>query len=101
MEKKLVMCDTNIFIHWFNNHNETINRIEKIGLDCIVVSIITVMELVEGVDNSEQLNKLKKKIKNYHMIGFNNKVSELSLELVEKYNLMYYGFKIHRLEELT
>ncbi len=87
MEKKLVMCDTNIFIHWFNNHNETINRIEKIGLDCIVVSIITVMELVEGVDNSEQLNKLKKKIKNYHMIGFNNKVSELSLELVEKYKL--------------
>ncbi|MCD4791998.1 MAG: hypothetical protein K8R54_02100 [Bacteroidales bacterium] len=70
MEKKLVLCDTNIFIHWFNNHQPTIDKLQTIGLDKIAVSVITVMELIEGVDNKQQLQQLKKKIKNYFIIDF-------------------------------
>lgn len=37
MEKGLVLCDTNIFIHWFNNHKPTIKKIKDIGLQNISV----------------------------------------------------------------
>ncbi|NOX46402.1 MAG: type II toxin-antitoxin system VapC family toxin [Chlorobi bacterium] len=47
------------------------------------------MELIEGVDNKQQLQQLKKKIKNYYIIDFTKEVSGLSLELVEKYKLSH------------
>ena len=87
MEKKYVMCDTNIFIHWFNNDKQTIEKLKKIGLDRIAVSVITVMELIEGVDNKEQLQQLKKKIKHYAVVDFSTEVSALALQLVENYKL--------------
>jgi predicted nucleic acid-binding protein len=81
------MCDTNIFIHWFNNDIQTIEKLEKIGLDRIAVSVVTVMELIEGVDNKEQLQQLKKKIKHYAIVDFSKEVSLLALQLVENYKL--------------
>jgi predicted nucleic acid-binding protein len=87
MEKNYIMCDTNIFIHWFNNDKQTIEKLEKIGLDRIAVSVVTVMELIEGVDNKEQLQQLKKKIKHYAIVDFSNEVSSLALQLVENYKL--------------
>jgi len=87
MEKDYVMCDTNIFIHWFNNDKQTIKKLEQIGLDRIVVSVVTVMELIEGIDNKEQLLQLKKKIKHYAIIDFSTEVSALALHLVESYRL--------------
>lgn len=87
MEKKYVMCDTNIFIHWFNNDKQTIKKLEQIGLDRIAVSVVTVMELIEGVDNKEQLQQLKKKIKHYAVVDFSSEVSSLALQLVENYKL--------------
>jgi len=87
MEKNYVMCDTNIFIHWFNSDKQTINKLEQIGLDRIAVSVVTVMELIEGVDNKEQLQQLKKKIKHYTIVDFSTEVSLLALKLVENYKL--------------
>jgi hypothetical protein len=37
METNYVMCDTNIFIHWFNNDKQTIEKLEEIGLSRIAV----------------------------------------------------------------
>lgn len=87
MEKRYVMCDTNIFIHWFNNDKQTIDKLEQIGLDRIAVSVVTVMELIEGIDNKEQLQRLKKKIKHYAIVDFSREVSSLALHLVEDYKL--------------
>lgn len=68
--KELHNVRTNIFIHWFNNDKQTIEKLEKFGLDRIAVSVITVMELIEGVDNKEQLQQLKRKIKHYNIVDF-------------------------------
>jgi len=89
MEKSYVMCDTNVFIHWFNNDHQTIEKLKEIGLERIAVSVITFMELIQGVDNKEQLQKLKRKIKNYTLIDFTKEVSELSLQFVENYKLSH------------
>jgi predicted nucleic acid-binding protein len=87
MEKDLVLCDTNIFISWFNDDQPTIEKLQKIGLGNIAISVVTVMELIAGVDNKEQLKHLKKKIKNYYIINFNDEISDKSLNLIENYSL--------------
>ncbi len=89
METKLVICDTNIFIHWFNNDINTINHLYNIGLDNIALSSITAMELYNGIDNKQQLQRLKKYLKNYTIVNFNQAVSTLSLKLIENYKLSY------------
>ena len=63
METNLIMCDTNIFIHWFNNDKPTIQKLQQIGLEKIALSVITLMELIQGVDNKAQLKQLMLKLK--------------------------------------
>jgi predicted nucleic acid-binding protein len=89
MEKGLVLCDTNVFIHWFSKNQSTIQVLNSIGLDNIVIPSITVMELMQGAENKQELFLLKKKLKNYNIIHFDQKASEISLELIEKYKLSY------------
>ena len=52
MEKELILCDTNIFIHWFNGNALTIETLIQIGLDNILIPSITVMELMQGAQNT-------------------------------------------------
>jgi len=87
MEKSFVICDTNVFIHWFNNDHQTIEKLLEIGLERIAVSVITYMELIQGVDNKEQLQRLKKMIRHYTVVDFTKEVSELSVQYVENYKL--------------
>lgn len=47
----MVLCDTNIFIHAFNGNEETIDSLNGIGYENIVLSSITVMELYQGMRN--------------------------------------------------
>ncbi len=89
MEKELILCDTNIFIHWFNGNALTIETLIQIGLDNILIPSITVMELMQGAQNKQELAQLKRKIKNYNIIHFDQKTSELSIHLVEKYKLSH------------
>ncbi len=41
----MILCDTNIFIHAFNQHQPTIDALEVIGFADIALSLISVMEL--------------------------------------------------------
>ena len=47
------------------------------------------MELMQGVDNKEQMQQLKKKIKHYAIVDFTKEVSELALKLIENYKLSH------------
>lgn len=64
----MVLCDTNIFISAFNGRQDTIDQLDKIGLDEIVLSAVTVMELFQGMGNKEQLTQMKRKIKYYDIV---------------------------------
>jgi predicted nucleic acid-binding protein len=65
---EMVLCDTNIFISAFNGRGDTIDQLDKIGLDEIVLSAVTVMELFQGMGNKEELVQMKKKIKYYDIV---------------------------------
>jgi len=47
------------------------------------------MELIQGTRNKSELLKLKRKIKNYNIIHFNDVASKLAVNLVEKYYLSH------------
>ena len=89
----MILCDTNIFIHVFNGNQETIDELNKIGHENIVLSAITVMELYQGMRNKQELTIMKNRIKYYDFIEIDIRTSKLASELMEKYNLSH-GLKI-------
>lgn len=87
MEKELILCDTNVFIHWFNGDQNTINHLTEIGLSNILIPSVTVMELIQGAQTKPELQQLKKNSRN--IIHFNEEVSELAITLQENYKLSH------------
>ncbi len=64
--------------------------LQNIGLENVVMSTITAMELLQGMGNKAELKKMQKVIKQYHIIGFNEKIAQLALELTAKYSLSHH-----------
>jgi predicted nucleic acid-binding protein len=89
MEKKLILCDTNIFISWFKGDLETLEKIKLIGLENILIPSVTVMELIQGTRNKTESIQLQKKLKGYHIVHFNEATSKLAIELIEQFRLSH------------
>ena len=89
MEKELILCDTNIFISWFRGDPETLKRLERIGLEHILIPSVTVMELLQGTQNKAESTQLKKKLKAYNIIHFNESTSKLAIDLIEQFRLSH------------
>lgn len=85
----MVLCDTNIFISAFNGRQDTIDQLGKIGLDEVVLSAVTVMELFQGMGNKEELARMKKKIRYYDVVQIDEAVSIKALEFIESYKLSH------------
>ncbi|MFC4213276.1 type II toxin-antitoxin system VapC family toxin [Pedobacter lithocola] len=86
----MVLCDTNILIHAFNSNISTIEALEKIGFENILLSSVTTMELLQGMGNKIELAQMKKKIKYYDIIHFDIKISQKSIELIENFKLSHH-----------
>lgn len=85
----MVLCATNILIHAFNGKQDTIDKLHQIGLEQIVLSVITVMELYQGMNNKVELAQLKRKIKYYDVIEIDINISKLASKLVENFKLSH------------
>jgi predicted nucleic acid-binding protein len=85
----MVLCHTNVFIHAFNGRQTTIDRLKNIGLDQIVLSIITLMELYQGMGNKTEMAQMKRKIKYYDTVEIDTETSKLGAALVEKFKLSH------------
>ncbi len=87
MEKELILCDTNIFISWFTGDDKTISALQDIGLENILIPSVTAMELIQGIRNKQELAQFRKKLKNYNIIHFNEKSSQIAIQLMEDFKL--------------
>jgi predicted nucleic acid-binding protein len=85
----MVLCDTNIFIHAFNGRQTTIEKLQEIGLDQVVLSVITLMELYQGMGNKAELAQMKRKIRYYDVVDIDIATSKLAANLVENYKLSH------------
>jgi predicted nucleic acid-binding protein len=69
-------------------HSQTKTIIEeKIGLDNIVISAITKMELLMGANNKTEESIIKKKLGRFNIALINNDITILAIELFETYRL--------------
>lgn len=89
MEKELVLCDTNILISWFKGEAKTLIQLEDIGLDNILIPSVALMEIYQGVRNKAELLQIKKKLNAYHIIHFNDAISKIAIDLIEKFRLSH------------
>jgi predicted nucleic acid-binding protein len=86
---KKVICDTNIFIHHFQNDPLTVADLIAIGSNNVLLPSIVAMELFRGMSNKNQMAQMKSKLKHYNMIHVNEANSQKALELIETYRLSH------------
>lgn len=86
---RMILCDTNIFISAFNGRANTINQLNIIGLREIALSAVTVMELLQGMGNKQELAQMKKKIKYYDVVQIDKAISQKAIEFIESYKLSH------------
>ena len=83
----MVLCDTNIFINALNGKQETLDELEKIGFNNVILSAITIMELYQGMSSKAELTRMKKQIQFSDVVHLDKSISSLALNLIEKLNL--------------
>ena len=94
MAKKQVICDTDVMIDYWDTfskrHHQTKEILEQeIGLDNIVISAITKMELLIGAGNKEDEIKIKSTLLRFNVALINNEITKESIDLLEYYRLSH------------
>ncbi len=94
MATRLVICDTDVLIDYFDTnqlrYNDTKIIIEeKISLNQVVISAITKMELLFGATNKTELNQIDKLTKRFGLLLVNDKITEKAMELMKTYRLSH------------
>ena len=88
-KQNMVLCDTNILINAFNGRLDTIQELNNIGYADIILSAVTVMELYQGMGNKTELTQMKKKIKYFDILHFDEQISEKAIELMMLFHLSH------------
>ena len=94
MAEAKVICDTDVIIDYFDSkairHNATKSTIEeRIGLNNVMLSAITKLELINGATNKSELSAITKKIDRFNIIFLDASITHLSFTLLETYKLSH------------
>ena len=94
MAKTKIICDTDVMIDYFDlkSLRHTITKIkleEEIGLENIMLSAISKLELIAGATTKSDLLTIIKKLKRFSVILFFPTITSLSFELLETYKLSH------------
>ena len=86
----MILCDTNIFIEIYRR-NSTVRAVvvDKIGYENIVVSDVTRAELFYGAFNKAELQMIRKDLSKIPTLHIDPYISNVAVELVEKYCLSH------------
>jgi predicted nucleic acid-binding protein len=92
MAAQQVICDTDVMIDFWEpknqRHNATKKTIEiKIGVDNIVLTAITKIELLKGAVNKADIQKISSKLSRFNIELINADITLKAFSLIEKYSL--------------
>ena len=84
-----MIIDSDVLIWYSRAHPKAIELIH--GLDSFSISVITYMEIVQGVRNKTELNAFKKAllVLNVDVIQINERISNQAMSFVEQYALSH------------
>ena len=94
MAAKQVICDTDVMIDFWEAKNQrhiaTKGAVErKIGLDNVVLTTITKIELLAGAVNKSDIQKISKKLSRFNIELFNPAIAIRAFSLIESYALSH------------
>ena len=86
MEKSHVICDTDVMIDYWDRNS---NRYDKtkailessIGLNNVLLSLITKMELLLGAGNKSEESKIRKNLIRFNILLIDNRISKEAIRL--------------------
>ena len=83
-KNEIVLCDSNIFIHLFNGHENVKTALAKIGNENIAVSIITYAEIIYGTKKAK-LSTIKRFFESLRIIDIDAGISKTFKGIVLNY----------------
>lgn len=94
MATNKIICDTDVIIDYWNNqsprHAITKNEIDnKIGLNNVLISVVTQIELLIGAFNKNQISRINKSIQRFSVISIDEITSNTTVELIKSYTLSH------------
>jgi len=93
MATQNVICDTDVLIEFFDEkkarHSQTVALIEKIGIDNVLISAISKMELIKGTLHKEHGQQVSKKLKRFDTILLSPQITVRTIELLNTYHLSH------------
>lgn len=81
----MILCDTNVMIEFYKGNADVKETFGEIGVPNLAISVITAGELLYGAHDKRELRKLKEHISLIQHLPVDNEISELYLDLAEKY----------------
>ena len=85
----MILCDTNILIEISKGNTQIIQEVQQIGIQNIAISAVTAAEFMYGALNKQEMAKIKKALRQIHIIQMNEKISTKMIDLVENYALSH------------
>jgi predicted nucleic acid-binding protein len=84
-----MIIDTDVLIWYMRGNNKAFDLIEN--MKTFHISVITYMELVQGMRNKNELNELRKALRiwNTRILYLNEAISSKAMFYVEKYSLSH------------
>jgi predicted nucleic acid-binding protein len=94
MAKKIILCDTDVMIDYWNTNqarNEATKRILEIeiGLDNVALAAITKLELLAGAGNNKDLVLINRKLNRFNIALLSNGITIKAFDLMLKYRLSH------------
>ena len=89
MEKRYVVCDTNILIEFYKGNPDIISNLHKIQKEYIALSVVTAAELIYGAINKKELRIIEKDIQSLKVLPITERISSHFMNLMLKYSLSH------------
>jgi len=93
MAAQKIICDTDVLIEFFDEkksrHSQTVSSLKKIGIENILISAISKMELIKGTLHKEHSKQVAKKIKRLDTILLSPEITIRAIKLLNLYHLSH------------
>ena len=87
--QKIILCDTNIFIHVQNGTEHIVQEFGYIGNQNIAITPIIIAELYRGCDNKTDVRNIRLAARKHHMYHFDINTSQVFVNLMQTYVLSH------------
>lgn len=88
----MVILDTNIIIELYKGNIEVRAICEELGEENLFINSVVASEFYGGVRDKKELTLIQKHIRKFPLLHINEGISEVALNLMERYCLSHHPF---------